>query len=66
MHRRRNKAVGIAAKIIFVLIVVMAVVVIWLGVRGLQKEPHGPPRGSQSMPGQALQGAVQAAPRKVQ
>lgn len=56
MRRRGNKPVGIAAKIIFLLIVVMVGVVIWSGVRGLQKEPNGPPRGSQSLPAQSSTG----------
>ena len=60
MHRRGNKPVGMAAKIIFILILVMVAVIIWLGVRGLQKEPNGPPRGSQSLPGQEAQGTVQS------
>lgn len=62
MHRPGHKRVGPAAKIIFVLIVVMVIIFAWLSVRGLQKEPNGPPRGSQSLPAQAAQGAVQAAP----
>lgn len=66
MHRRGNKPVGIAAKTIFALIVMMVAVAIWLGVRGLRKEPNGPPLGSQSLPAQAAQGAVQAAPPEAQ
>jgi hypothetical protein len=66
MRRRGNKPVGIAAKIIFLLIVAMVGVVIWSGIQGLQKEPHGPPRGSQSMPAQAAQGTAQPVTPEVQ
>ena len=66
MRRRGNKPVGVAAMIIFLLIVVMVGVVIWSGIRGLQKEPHRPPRGSQSMPAQAAQGTAQPATPEVQ
>ena len=62
MHKRGNKPAGILARIIFALIVAMVAVIIWLGVRGFQKEPQGPPPGSQSIPAQAAHGAVQAAP----
>ena len=66
MRRLGNKPVGIAAKIIFLLIVGMVGVVIWSGIRGLQKEPHGPPRGSRSMPAQAAQATAQPVTPEVQ
>jgi predicted lipid-binding transport protein (Tim44 family) len=66
MRRRGNKPVSIAAKIIFLLIVLMIGVVIWSGIRGLQKEPRGPPRGSQSMPAQAAQGTARSVTPEVQ
>jgi hypothetical protein len=66
MQRRGNKPASIVAKTILVLILVMVVVIIWLGVRGFQREPNGPLRGSQSLPAQAAQGTAQPVTPEVQ
>lgn len=58
----RGKPLSTLAKVIFGLIVAMSVGVAWLGFRGLQKEPHGPPRGSQTLPSQAAQGTLKTVP----
>jgi hypothetical protein len=50
MSNRGNKRPGFAAKVIFALIAVIAIAVVWLGIVGIGKEPHVPPRGSQALP----------------
>jgi flagellar basal body-associated protein FliL len=62
MRRRGNKRAGPVAIVIFVMIVVLVVSLCWLVARGFQKEPNGPPRGSQTLPAQAAQGTVATAP----
>jgi hypothetical protein len=62
MRRRGNKRAGPAAIVIFVMIVALVVTIYWLAARGFQKEPNGPPRGSQTLPAQAAQGTVTATP----
>ena len=62
MRRRGNKRAGPVAIVIFVMIVALVVTICWLAARGFQKEPNGPPRGSQTLPAQAAQGAVAATP----
>ena len=56
MRRRGNQQAGPVAIVIFVMIVVLVVTICWLAARGFQKEPNGPPRGSQTLPAQAAQG----------
>ena len=62
MRRQGNKRASPVAIVIFVMIVALVVTICWLAVRGFQKEPNGPPRGSQTLPAQAAQGTVAAAP----
>jgi ABC-type transporter Mla subunit MlaD len=62
MRRRGNKRAGPVAIIIFAMIVALVVTIFWLGVKSVQKEPNGPPRGSQTLPAQAAQGTVATAP----
>ena len=62
MRRRGNKRAGPAAIVIFVMIVALVVTICGLAVRGFQQEPNGPPRGSQTLPAQAAQGAVAETP----
>ena len=50
MTRPGNKRPSIAAKAIFVLIVGLVAAVVWLGIKGAQKEPAPPAPGSQSLP----------------
>lgn len=63
MRRRGNKRAGPVAIVIFVMIVALVVTICWFAARGFQKEPNGPPRGSQTLPVQAAQGTVTATPR---
>lgn len=60
MGDRGNERPGWVAKIIFALVVVTGMLILWLGVRGFQKEPDGPPRGSQMLPGQAAEASGQS------
>jgi ABC-type transporter Mla subunit MlaD len=62
MRRRGNKRAGPVAIAIFVMIVALVVTICGLAVRGFQKEPNGPPRGSQTLPAQAAQGTVAGTP----
>jgi len=62
MRRRGNKRAGPVAIVIFVLIVALVVTICWLAAQGFQKEPNGPPRGSQTLPAQAGQRTVAAMP----
>jgi hypothetical protein len=62
MRRRGNKRAGPMAIVIFVMIAALFVMICWLAARGFQKEPNGPPRGSQTLPAQAAQGTIAAAP----
>ena len=50
------------AIVIFVMIAALFVMICWLAARGFQKEPNGPPRGSQTLPVQAAQGTLDATP----
>ncbi len=60
MRRRGNKRAGPVAIVIFVMIVALVVTICWLAARGFQKEPNGPPRGSQTLPAQAASETVSA------
>jgi len=60
MRRRGNKRAGPVAIVVFVMIVALVITICWLAARGFQKEPNGPPRGSQTLPAQAAQGTVAA------
>jgi ABC-type transporter Mla subunit MlaD len=62
MRRRGNKRAGPVAIVIFAMIVALVVTICWLAAHGFQKEPNGPPRGSQTLPAQAAQGTVTATP----
>ncbi len=62
MRRRGNKRAGPAAIVIFVMIVALVVTICGLAVRGFQKEPNGPLRGSQTLPAQAAQGTAAGTP----
>jgi ABC-type transporter Mla subunit MlaD len=62
MRRRGNKRAGPVAIVIFALIVALVITICWLAAQGFQKEPIGPPRGSQTLPAQAAQGTVAPSP----
>jgi hypothetical protein len=66
MIRRGHKRSGPVAIVIFVMIVALVITICWLGAQGLQKAPNGPSRGSQTLPVQAAQGAVQTTPPEAQ
>ncbi|WP_380784233.1 hypothetical protein [Sphingomonas sp. R86520] len=62
MRRRGNKRAGPVAIVIFALIVALVITICWLAAQGFQKEPNGPPRGSQTLPAQPTQGTVAPSP----
>ena len=62
MQRRGNKRAGPVAIIIFIMIVALVITICWLVAQSLQKDPNGPPRGSQTLPAQAAQGTVGTSP----
>jgi ABC-type transporter Mla subunit MlaD len=62
MRRRGNKRAGPVAIVIFAMIGALVVTICWLAAQGFQKEPNGPPRGSQTLPAQAAQLTVTATP----
>lgn len=53
MHRRGNQRASWVAKALFVLIVATAAAVLWLGVKGMNKEAGGPVKGTQALPTRA-------------
>ncbi|NYD89166.1 hypothetical protein [Sphingomonas melonis] len=57
MTVRGHKSPGTTAKILLGLIFVVSILTIWFAVRAFEKEPNGPPVGSQALPGQAAQRA---------
>jgi flagellar basal body-associated protein FliL len=65
MRRRGNKRAGPVAIVIFVMIVALVAAICWLAAREFQKEPNGPPRGSETLPAQAAQGTVAATPPNI-
>lgn len=60
MGGRGHERPGRVAKCIFFLIVLALAAILWLGVRGLATVKEPPPRGSQTLPGQAAEASGQS------